>query len=150
MDLTSCSGGYYWMMTVVIRQTTHKKLRIHSLQGSGLGGFNGILHRKILGQIAHLCPLKSMSTACWTVRTCEHRSTSNYICIPQPRAIILFFVIWCALTVAAIAILAVTCWRILRFRCFGGNKVHSGLIRSVSDLEQRVQDPSMIVAIHSN
>ncbi|KAK6766448.1 hypothetical protein RB195_026010 [Necator americanus] len=87
---------------------------------------------------------------CWTVRTCEHRSTSNYICIPQPRAIILFFVIWCALTVAAIAILAVTCWRILRFRCFGGNKVHSGLIRSVSDLEQRVQDPSMIVAIHSN
>ncbi|RCN46741.1 hypothetical protein ANCCAN_07183 [Ancylostoma caninum] len=76
---------------------------------------------------------------CWTVRTCEHRATSNYVCIPKPQIIVLSFVIWCALTIAALTVISLTCWRSFRFRCLGGHKVHAGLIRSVSDLENRIQ-----------
>ncbi|KAK5980483.1 hypothetical protein GCK32_011715 [Trichostrongylus colubriformis] len=84
---------------------------------------------------------------CWMVRTCEHRTTSNYVCIPQPQIIIVSFILWCSLTIIAIGVVGHTCWKMLRYRCYGSHKVHAGLIRSVSDLETRVQNPSMIVAL---
>ncbi|WKY16198.1 hypothetical protein Q1695_001130 [Nippostrongylus brasiliensis] len=84
---------------------------------------------------------------CWMVRTCEHRTSFNYVCIPQPHTIIACFIAWCILTIITILVVGYSCWKFLRYRWFSKQRIHAGLIRSVSDLETRVQNPSMIVGI---
>ncbi|VDP60331.1 unnamed protein product [Heligmosomoides polygyrus] len=76
---------------------------------------------------------------CWKVKTCEHRATSTYVCIPQPKLLIVSFVVWIILTTTAAIAIGYSCWKLIRWRCCGMPKVHAGLIRSVSDLETRVQ-----------
>uniref|UniRef100_A0A1I7XFH2 Interfer-bind domain-containing protein n=1 Tax=Heterorhabditis bacteriophora TaxID=37862 RepID=A0A1I7XFH2_HETBA len=82
---------------------------------------------------------------CVTVRTCDHRLNGNIVCIPDPRVLISVALLCSILLLFSLCITLHHCWKkIKRQICF---KNQVALARSVSDLGERCNNPSMVVSV---